>query len=182
MTGKKRRASGFDENHAFWLKALELWRLGHSNAQVAKQAQAEGFDFNEDQIRYARSRFWTADELPVRGGKWLREAIRQATEVYPNALEQQQGLFDNNLEVFRALKGRLLARLSSGPPASDLELAELKVLVDAHVRQGRLLNETNDTITVLHAKLGRLDSASDNGPGSDGDISAADEEDEPWAA
>src|SRR5439155_26788258 len=37
---------------------------------------------------------------------------------------------------------------------------ELKVLVDAYVRQGRLLNETNDTITVLHARLGRLDSAS----------------------
>ena len=182
MARNKRRASGFDENHSFWPKALELWRLGHSNAQVAKQAQAEGFDFTEDQVRYARSRFWTADELPVRGGKWLREAIRQATEVYPNALEQQQGLFDNNLEVFQALKGRLLARLSSGPPTSDLELAELKVLVDAYVRQGRLLNETNDTITVLHAKLGRLESANDNGPGSDGDAPAADDGGEPWAA
>ena len=42
-----------------------------------------------------------------------------------------------------------------------MELVELKVLVDAYVRQGRLLNETNDTITVLHAKLGRLDSASE---------------------
>ena len=182
MARDKRKGSGFDQGHPFWPKALELWRLGHSNAQVAKQAQADGFDFNEDQIRYARSRFWTADELPVRGAKWLREATRQATEVYPNALEQQQGLFDSNLEVFDALKGRLLARLSSGPPASDLELAELKVLVDAYTRQGRLLNETNDTITVLHAKLGRLESASDNGPGSDGDTSAADDGGEPWAA
>ena len=54
--------------------------------------------------------------------------------------------------------------------------------MDAYVRQGRLLNETNDTITVLHAKLGRLDSASDNGPDPGGDTPAANEEDEPWAA
>src|SRR4030067_849679 len=124
MARNKRRASGFDESHTFWPKALELWRLGHSNAQVAKEAQEDGFDFTEAQIRYAHRRFWTA----------------------------------------------------------AVERAELKVLVDAYVRQGRLLNETNDTITVLHAKLGRLDSASDNGPGSGGHTSAADEEDEPRGA
>ena len=28
--------------------------------------------------------------------------------------------------------------------------------LDSYARQGRLLNETNDTITVLQAKLGRL--------------------------
>jgi hypothetical protein len=76
-------------------------------------------------------------------------------------LEQQQALFDCNFEVFGAVKKRLLARLASGEPANNVELVELKVLVDAYVRQGRLLNETNDTITVLHAKLGRLDSASE---------------------
>ena len=68
------------------------------------------------------------------------------------------------------------------PPASALELAELKVLVDAYVRQGRLLNETNDTITVLHAKLGRLESANDNGPDPGGDTPAADDGGESWAA
>ena len=37
-----------------------------------------------------------------------------------------------------------------------MELAELRALMDGYARQGRLLNETNDTITVLQAKLGRL--------------------------
>ena len=32
----------------------------------------------------------------------------------------------------------------------------MKVLLESYARQGRLLNETNDTITVLQAKLGRL--------------------------
>jgi len=161
MTRQKRKASGFDENHEFWPKALDLWLRGQSNAQVAKQARAEGHDLNEDQVRYARNHHWSVDALPARGAKWLREAVREATEVYPNALEQQQALFDSNFEVFGAVKKRLLARLASGEPANNVELVELKVLVDAYVRQGRLLNETNDTITVLHAKLGRLDSASE---------------------
>ncbi len=96
MTRKKRKASGFDESHPFWPKALDLWRRGYSNAQVAKEAQTQGFEFTEDQVRYARKRFWTADELPARGAKWLREAVRQVTEVYPSALEQQQALFTND--------------------------------------------------------------------------------------
>jgi len=161
MTRQKRKASGFYENHEFWPKALDLWQRGQSNAQVAKQAKAEGYDLSEDQVRYARNRHWSADALPARGAAWLREAVREATEVYPNALEQQQALFDSNFEVFGAIKKRLLARLASGEPANNVELVELKVLVDAYVRQGRLLNETNDTITVLHVKLGRLDSASE---------------------
>src|SRR5437867_10613597 len=161
MLRQKRKASGFDQNHTFWPEALGLWRQAYSNAQVAAQAQGEGYDLNEDQVRYARNRYWTADELPARGAKWLREAVREATEVYPSALEQQQALFDSNFEVFGAVKKRLLARLASGEPANNVELVELKVLVDAYVRQGRLLNETNDTITVLHVKLGRLDSASE---------------------
>ncbi len=156
MTRRKRKASGFDQEHEFWPKALDLWRRGYSNAQVSKSAQAEGYDVNEDQVRYARNRSWTADELPARGAKWLREAVRQATDAYPNALEQQQDLFDDNFEVFQALKERLLARLRGGVPTTVMELAELRALMDGYARQGRLLNETNDTITVLQAKLGRL--------------------------
>ena len=156
MTRNKRKASGLDQEHPFWPKALDLWRRGYSNAQVAKEAEGDDFDFSEDQVRYARNRFWTADELPARGAKWLREAVRQATEVYPNALEQQQALFSESYEVFIALKERLLDQMHGGTPADELELAQLKVLLEAFVRQGRLLNETNDTITVLQAKLGRL--------------------------
>src|SRR5437879_13916171 len=104
MLRQKRTASGFDQNHTFWPKDLGYWREGYSNAQVAAQAQAEGYDLNEDQVRYARNRYWTADELPARGAKWLREAVREATEVYPSALEQQQALFSENYEVFIALK------------------------------------------------------------------------------
>ena len=124
MTRRKRKASGFDQEHEFWPKALDLWRRGYSNAQVSKSAQAEGYDVNEDQVRYARNRSWTADELPARGAKWLREAVRQATDAYPNALEQQQDLFDDNFEVFQALKERLLARLRGGVPTTVMELAE----------------------------------------------------------
>src|SRR5437867_4984991 len=156
MLRQKRKASGFDQNHPFWPEALGLWRHGYSNAQVAAQAQAQGYDLNEDQVRYARNRYWTADELPARGAKWLREAVQQATEVYPSALEQQQALFSENYEVFIALKQRLLTYLNGTPPADELELAQMKVLLDSYARQGRLLNETNDTITVLQAKLGRL--------------------------
>jgi hypothetical protein len=156
MQRRKRKASGFDQNHTFWPKALALWQRGYSNARVASEAQGEGYDFTEDQVRYARSRFWSAEELPARGARWLREVVRQATEVYPSALEQQQALFSENYEVFIALKKRLLTHLNGGPPTDELELAQLKVLLDALARQGRLLNETNDTITVLHAKLGRL--------------------------
>src|SRR5207249_10160187 len=54
MTRHKRKASGFDQNHPFWPEALSLWRQGYSNAQVAAQAQAQGFDLNEDQVRYSR--------------------------------------------------------------------------------------------------------------------------------
>ena len=156
MTRHKRKASGFDQNHPFWPEALSLWRQGYSNAQVAAQAQAQGFDLNEDQVRYSRNRYWTANQLPARGAKWLREAVREATEVYPNALEQQQALFSENYEVFLALKQRLLSYLNGTAPADALELAQLKVLLESYARQGRLLNETNDTITVLQAKLGRL--------------------------
>ena len=156
MMRQKRKASGFDQNHEFWPVALDLWRRGYSNAQVAAQANAEGYDLNEDQVRYARNRYWTADELPARGAKWLREAVREATEVYPSALEQQQALFSENYEVFIALKQRLLGCLNGTPPADELELAQMKVLLESYARQGRLLNETNDTITVLQAKLGRL--------------------------
>ena len=85
MARQKRKASGFDENHPFWPMALELWQSGHSNAQVATQARAEGFDLDEDQVRYARNRNWSADALPARGAAWLRGAVREATEVYPNA-------------------------------------------------------------------------------------------------
>src|SRR5213594_973060 len=112
MLRQKRKASGFDQYHPFWPEALGLWRQGYSNAQVAAQAQAQGFDLNEDQVRYSRNRYWTANQLPARGAKWLREAVREATEVYPNALEQQQALFDSNFEVFGAVKKRLLARLA----------------------------------------------------------------------
>jgi len=157
MARQKRKASGFDQNHAFWPKAIELWRRGYSNAQVASVARAEGHEFNEDQLRYARTHYWNMDELPARGAKWLREAVRQATEVYPSALEQQQALFTENYEVFMAIKQRLLDYLNGTPPSDALELAQMKVLLDACARQGRLLNETNDTITVLQAKLGRLD-------------------------
>jgi Zn-dependent M32 family carboxypeptidase len=156
MLRQKRKASGFDQNHPFWPEALGLWRQGYSNTQVAAQAQAQGYDLNEDQVRYARNRYWTADELPARGAKWLREAVREATEVYPSALEQQQALFSENYEVFIALKQRLLSYLNGTPPADELELAQMKVLLESYARQGRLLNETNDTITVLQAKLGRL--------------------------
>ncbi|TMF12783.1 MAG: hypothetical protein E6I38_02840 [Chloroflexi bacterium] len=156
MTRQKRKASGFDQNHEFWPKALDLWRRGYSNAQVAAQAQADGHELNEDQVRYARNRYWTADDLPARGARWLRQAVRQAIEGYPNALEQQQALFSENYEVFIALKQRLLGYLNGTLPADALELAQLKVLLDSYARQGRLLNETNDTITVLQAKLGRL--------------------------
>ena len=45
MTRQKRNASGFDQNHPFWPKAIELWRRGYSNAQVASVAQAEGHEF-----------------------------------------------------------------------------------------------------------------------------------------
>jgi hypothetical protein len=156
MTRRNRKSSGFDDQHPFWAKALDLWRRGYSNAQVADEAQVEGLDFNEDQVRYARNRYWKADELPARGASWLREAIRQATDVYPSALEQQQALFTENYEVFVALKQRLLGYLSGTPPVDGLELAQMKVLLESYARQGRLLNETNDTITVLQAKLGRL--------------------------
>ena len=156
MTRQKRKASGFDQNHEFWPKALDLWRRGDSNAQVAAQAQADGHELNEDQVRYARNRYWTADDLPARGARWLRQAVRQAIEGYPNALEQQQALFSENYEVFIALKQRLLSYLNGTPPADELELAQMKVLLESYTRQGRLLNETNDTITVLQAKLGRL--------------------------
>ena len=88
MARQKRKASGFDENHPFWPMALELWQSGHPNAHVATQAQAEGFDLTEDQVRYARNRPWSADAPPARGATWLREAVRDATEVYPNALGQ----------------------------------------------------------------------------------------------
>jgi len=156
MTRQKRKASGFDQSHEFWAKALDMWQRGYSNAQVAAQAQADGYDLKEDQVRYARNRYWTADELPARGAKWLREAVQQATEVYPSALEQQQALFSENYEVFLALKQRLLSYLNGTAPADALGLAQLKVLLESYARQGRLLNETNDTITVLQAKLGRL--------------------------
>src|SRR5437667_504836 len=156
MLRHNRKASGFDQNHPYWPEALGLWRQGYSNTQVAAQAQAQGYDLNEDQVRYARNRYWTADELPARGAKWLREAVRQASDAYPNALQQQQDLFDDNFEVFQALKERLLARLRGGAPDTAMELAELRALMDGYARQGRLLNETNDTITVLQAKLGRL--------------------------
>ncbi len=183
MTRSKRKASGFDESHPFWPKALDLWRRGYSNAQVAKEAQGDGFEFNEDQVRYARKRFWRADELPARGAKWLREAVREATEVYPSALEQQQALFANDYEVFLALKERLLDHLNGGTPADELELAQLKVLLDAFVRQGRLLNETNDTITVLQAKLGRLEPPAAEPEASLGGDNASEEEVEPsWDA
>ena len=156
MLRQKRKASGFDQNHPFWPEALGLWRQGYSNTQVAAQAQAQGYDLNEDQVRYARNRYWTADELPARGAKWLREAVRQASEVYPSALEQQQALFSENYEVFIALKQRLLSYLNGAAPADELGLAQMKVLLESYARQSRLLNETNDTITVLRAKLGRL--------------------------
>jgi len=132
----RRKASGFDQNHTFWPEALGLWRQGYSNAQVAAQAQAQGYDLNEDQVRYARNRYWTADELPARGAKWLREAVREATEVYPSALEQQQALFSENYEVFIALKQRLLSYLNGAPPADELELAQMKVLLESYARQG----------------------------------------------
>jgi len=183
MTRSKRKASGFDESHLFWPKALDLWRRGYSNAQVAKEAQSDDFDFTEDQVRYARNRFWTADELPARGAKWLREAVRQVTEVYPSALEQQQALFANDYEVFLALKERLLDHLNGGTPADELELAQLKVLLEAFVRQGRLLNETNDTITVLQAKLGRLEPPAPEPQATLGGVNAGEEEVEPsWDA
>ena len=137
MQRQKRKASGFDQSHTFWPKALELWQRGYSNAQVASEAQGEGYDFTEDQVRYARSRFWSAEELPARGAKWLRQVVRQATEVYPSALEQQQALFSENYEVFIALKRRLLTHLNGGPTADGLELAQLKVLLDALVRPNR---------------------------------------------
>ena len=88
MTRQKRKASGFDENHPFWPTALKLWQRGHSNAQVATRAQAEGLDLDEDQLRYARNRHWSADALPARGAAWLREAVRRASEVYHSALGQ----------------------------------------------------------------------------------------------
>ncbi len=182
MTRSKRKASGLDENHTFWPKALDLWRRGYSNAQVAKEAEGDGFEFSEDQVRYARKRFWTADELPARGAKWLKEAVRQATEVYPNALEQQQALFSENYEVFIALKGRLLDRMNGGPPADELALAQLKVLLESFVRQGRLLNETNDTITVLQAKLGRLTPPTPEAQVLPGAEEGSEEEAESWPA
>ena len=182
MTRKKRKASGLDEEHPFWPKALDLWRRGYSNAQVAKEAQDDGLDFSEDQVRYARNRFWTADELPARGAKWLREAVRQATEVYPNALEQQQALFAESYEVFIALKERLLDQMNGGTPADELELAQLKVLLEAFVRQGRLLNETNDTITVLQAKLGRLAPPAPEAQAPPGAQERSEEEVESWPA
>ncbi len=182
MTRKKRKASGLDQEHAFWPKALDLWRRGYSNAQVAKEAEGDDFDFSEDQVRYARKRFWTADELPARGVKWLREAVRQATEVYPNALEQQQALFSENYEVFIALKKRLLDQMQDGTPANELELAQLKVLLEAFVRQGRLLNETNDTITVLQAKLGRLEPPAPEAQVPPGAQEGSEEEAESWPA
>ncbi len=182
MTRKKRKASGLDQKHPFWPKALDLWRRGYSNAQVAKEAEGDDFDFSEDQVRYARKRFWTADELPARGAKWLREAVRQATEVYPNALEQQQALFSENYEVFIALKERLLDRMNGGPPADELELAQLKVRLDSFVRQGRLLNETNDTITVLQAKLGRLEPPAPEAQAPPGAQEGSEEEAESWPA
>src|SRR5438552_15398292 len=103
---------------------------------------------------YARNRYWTADELPARGAKWLREAVRQATEVYPSALEQQQALFSENYEVFIALKKRLLTHFNGGPPADGLELPQPQALLDALPRHARLPNDTNDTITALHANPG----------------------------
>ena len=133
-------------------------------------------------MRYARSRYWTADELPARGAKWLREAVRQATEVYPNALEQQQALFFENYEVFIALKKRLLDQMNGGTPADELELAQLKVLLEAFVRQGRLLNETNDTITVLQAKLGRLAPPTPEAQVLPGAQEESEEEAESWPA
>ncbi len=182
MTRSKRKASGLDQEHAFWPKALDLWRRGYSNAQVAKEADGDGFDFSEDQVRYARKRHWTADELPARGAKWLKEAVRQATEVYPNALEQQQALFSENYEVFIALKERLLDRMNGGPPADELALAQLKVLLESFVRQGRLLNETNDTITVLQAKLGRLEPPTPELKAPPGAQEGSEEEAESWHA
>ncbi len=183
MKRRKRKASGLDQEHGFWPKALDLWRRGYSNAQVAKEAEGDGFDFTEDQVRYARNRFWTADELPARGAKWLREAVRQVTEVYPNALEQQQALFSESYEVFIALKERLLDQMNGGKPVDELELAQLKVLLEAFVRQGRLLNETNDTITVLQAKLGRLEPPAVELKASPGDENASEQEVEPsWHA
>ena len=182
MTRTKRKASGLDQEHPFWPKALDLWRRGYSNAQVAKEAEGDDFDFSEDQVRYARKRFWTADELPARGAKWLREAVRQATEVYPNALEQQQALFAENYEVFIALKERLLDRMNGGLPGDELELAQLKVLLEAFVRQGRLLNETNDTITVLQAKLGRLEPRAPEAQAPPGAQEGSEEEAESWPA
>src|SRR2546428_8448626 len=128
MTRQKRKASGFDQNHEFWPKALDLWRRGCSNAQVAAQAQADGHDLNEDQVRYARNRYWTADELPARGAKWLREAVREATEVYPSALEQQQALFSENYEVVIALKQTLPNYLNGASPADEVGLAPKNVL------------------------------------------------------
>ena len=182
MTRRKRKASGLDREHPFWPKAIDLWRRGYSNAQVAKEAQDDGLDFSEDQVRYARNRFWTADELPARGAKWLREAVRQATEVYPNALEQQQALFSESYEVFIALKERLLDQMNGGTPADELELAQLKVLLEAFVRQGRLLNETNDTITVLQAKLGRLAPPAPKAQAPPGAQEGSEEEVESWPA
>ncbi len=182
MTRNKRKASGLDQEHPFWPKALDLWRRGYSNFQVAKEAEGDSFDFSEDQVRYARKRFWTADELPARGAKWLREAVRQATEVYPSALEQQQALFSENYEVFIALKGRLLDRMNGGTPKDELELAQLKVLLESFVRQGRLLNETNDTITVLQAKLGRLEPPTSEAQAPPGAQEGSEEEAESWHA
>ncbi len=182
MTRKKRKASGLDQEHPFWPKALDLWRRGYSNAQVAKEAEGDDFDFSEDQVRYARNRYWTADELPARGAKWLREAVRQATEVYPNALEQQQALFSESYEVYIALKERLLDQMNGGTPADELELAQLKVLLEAFVRQGRLLNETNDTITVLQAKLGRLEPPAPEAQAPAGAQEGSEEEVESWHA
>ena len=140
------------------------------------------FEFSEDQVRYARNRHWTAEELPARGAKWLREAVKQATEVYPNALEQQQALFSENYEVFIALKERLLDRMNGGPPTDELALAQLKVLLEAFVRQGRLLNETNDTITVLQAKLGRLAPPTPEAQAPPGARGGSEEEAESWPA
>src|SRR5437667_10721032 len=124
ITRRNRKASGFDESHGFWPKAIELWRRGYSNAQVAVAAEAAGYQCSEDQVRYARNRHWQADELPARGAKWLRDAVRQATEVYPSALEQQQALFAENYEIFIAIKQRLLGYLNGTPPKDGLELAQ----------------------------------------------------------
>jgi len=50
-------------------------------------------------------------------------------------LEQQQALFSENYEVFIALK-RLLSYLNGGPPADELELAQMKVLLERKFGQG----------------------------------------------